>query len=119
MSLVKSNESEESLMMCGRDFESRDDGAYVKEESCVYLEGGICKWLSDEIVKQPCIEGPCPMLFRTKKLTNGDRFRAMTNEELAEELRGNCNHCALLREPCSGCECDEGILAYLNQEATE
>ena len=85
--MIKSNESEESLMMCGRDFESREEGAYVEEEK--------------------------------KVITNGDRFRAMTNEELAKELRGNCNHCALLREPCSGCECDEGILEYLNQEVTE
>ena len=82
--MVKSNESEESLMMCGRDFESREEGAYVEEEK--------------------------------KVITNGDRFRAMTNEELVEFLA--CKECAYDGN-CRGRSCTAGILKYLNQEVTE
>ena len=83
--MVKSNESEETLMMCGRDFESREDGAYVKEEK--------------------------------KKLTNGDKFRSMTNEEIANMIKeGTCANCAYQKAECTDITCEERILAYLNQE---
>lgn len=85
MSLVKSNESEESLMMCGRDFESREDGAHVEEEKEV--------------------------------ITNYEKLFG-TPERAARTLRGKCYFCALEKKVCIGNECDEGIIAYLNQEAT-
>jgi len=31
-----------------------------KRAICKHNTGGICQALSDEVVKQPCIEGPCP-----------------------------------------------------------
>ena len=86
--MIKSNESEESLMMCGRDFESREEGAYVEEEK--------------------------------KVITNGDKIRAMTNEEIANMIKeGTCANCAYRQDDCTDITCEEGILEYLNQEATE
>ena len=86
MSLVKSNESEETLLMCDRDFESREDGAYVEEEKEV--------------------------------ITNYEKLFG-TPERAALTLRGKCYFCALEKKVCIGNECDEGIIAYLNQEAAE
>ena len=54
-------------------------------------------------------------------MTNGDRIRQMSNEELAKLLNEVCvNHC---NHPCSvNCRwrmCEEGIKAYLDMEAEE
>lgn len=54
-------------------------------------------------------------------MTNGDRIRQMSNEELAEFLEGNCTYC-LNYSTCDNklklCdeECEEGIKAYLESE---
>ena len=51
------------------------------------------------------------------KITNGDRIRKMTNEELAEMLhKGYCENCAYRQDDCTDITCEEGILEYLNQE---
>ena len=48
---------------------------------CAYCtEDGYCKKFSDEKVTSWCIQGPC----KDKKPSNGDRIRAMTDEELAK-----------------------------------
>ena len=53
-------------------------------------------------------------------MTNGDRIRQMSNEELAEFIRdkvSNCYCCAY--DDMNGCEthlCIEGIKAYLDME---
>lgn len=49
-------------------------------------EDGVCLLHSEPLYKEPCHEGPCTDY---QSLTNGDRIRAMTDEELAEWL-GNC-----------------------------
>lgn len=47
---------------------------------CVYCtEDGYCKKFSDEEVTSWCVQGPC----KDEKQSNGDRIRAMTDEELA------------------------------------
>lgn len=54
-------------------------------------------------------------------MTNGDRIRQMSNEELARLFDGNCHYC-LNYINCDGdlkkCEegCIEGIKAYLESE---
>ena len=55
-----------------------------------------------------------------KPLTNGDRIRAMTDEELAEwfDLHGECNQCAYHPAQCKT-ECNEGHLKWLKQEVSE
>lgn len=51
-------------------------------------------------------------------MTNGDRIRNMSNEELAEMLSGNCTYCIwhLQIEGKCGSSCEEGIKAYLESE---
>lgn len=52
-----------------------------KEYPCVYFEkDGVCRKLSSDTDFQYCVMGPCP----EKKLSNADRIRAMSDEELAE-----------------------------------
>ena len=60
----------------------------------------------------------CVRNVRSDYMTNGDRIRQMSNEELAEMLNGNCSYCRWGLELNSKCEtsCKEGIKAYLESE---
>ena len=49
---------------------------------CIYNEEGKCKLYSTVYEHSWCVEGPCD----DQTLSNGDRIRAMTDEELAEAL---------------------------------
>ena len=54
-------------------------------------------------------------------MTNGDRIRQMSNEELAFYLKSKlgtlgCNICVYDEDECL-CECVKGIKAYLESEA--
>lgn len=60
--------------------------------------------------------------WHRNKLTNGDRIRQMTDEELVESIGLACKRCAYYkvgRGECSGQdkECTDGNLAWLKQEA--
>ena len=51
-------------------------------------------------------------------MTNGDRIRQMTDEELADIMR--CNQCIYQGMPeCERNDCEYGILAWLKQEVSE
>lgn len=50
-------------------------------------------------------------------MTNGDRIRQMSNEELAEFL--NCDCCIENAERCGGLHCKEGIKSYLERENSD
>ena len=53
------------------------------EYPCIYFEkDGKCRKLSSDIDFQYCVMGPCP----EQKLSNADRIRDMSDEELAEFL---------------------------------
>jgi predicted Zn-ribbon and HTH transcriptional regulator len=62
----------------------------------------------------------CPNCYaqmgEPKKLTNADRVRQMTDEELAEKLR--CDSCLYqdMKSECESSECVHGILAWLQKE---
>lgn len=47
-------------------------------------------------------------------MTNGDRIRQMSNEELVELL--DCDFCIYKEKHFCGTECEEGIKAYLESE---
>ena len=49
-------------------------------------------------------------------MTNGDRIRQMSNEELADMLNGHCEFCVCAMQYCEE-DCEEGIKAYLESEA--
>lgn len=52
-------------------------------------------------------------------MTNGEKIRAMTDEELAKRLR--CDSCLYqdMKSECESSDCDYGILAWLRKEADE
>ena len=50
-------------------------------------------------------------------MTNGDKIRQMSNEELAEVIDKPCDYC--LSENCATTLCVEGIKAYLDMEVEE
>ena len=52
------------------------------EYPCVHFDKGKCKKFSDDKVTSWCIEGPCV----EQMLSNADRIRAMSDEDLAEFL---------------------------------
>ena len=53
------------------------------EYPCVYFEkDGKCQKFSDDTVISYCVMGPCP----EQKLSNSDRIRAMSDDELSEQL---------------------------------
>lgn len=84
------------------------------EYPCIYFEkDGKCRKFSDDTAISYCVMGPCP----EQKLSNADRIRAMSDEELAEYLCGltyccECEH----RDTCNG---EDGYLKWLRQPAEE
>lgn len=50
---------------------------------CIYFEkDGVCRKFSDNTATSYCVMGPCPK----QKLSNADRIRAMSDEDMATEL---------------------------------
>lgn len=76
---------------------------------------GLCLLHSETFYKEPCIEGPCRDYAA---MTNADRIRAMTDEELATWLieRIPCHRCPI--EECNGGHqnCTDFWLDWLKQE---
>lgn len=64
------------------------------EYPCVYYKpGGLCEKYSTDGITSYCVQGPCP----DQRLSNSDRIRAMSDEELAK----------LLLDGCRGSKCEE------------
>lgn len=98
------------------------------EYPCVYFEkDGKCKKFSDNTAISYCAMGPCS----EQKLSNADRIRAMSDEELANEMRkrsisticdivcqGECKAIATLNKT-SNEVCKEIIMKWLQQPAEE
>lgn len=82
-------------------------------------DGCTCK-LDGLLVWNPAVGCKYRKADEDKPLTNGDRIRAMTDEELAEwfDLHGECNTCAYHPAQCKT-ECNEGHLKWLKQEVSE
>ena len=83
------------------------------EYPCVYWSDGMCKKFSDDKVTSWCVEGPCG----DQMLSNADKIRAMSDEELKEficsnsqckfckfERWGRCELLEWLQQPCEGGE---------------
>lgn len=89
---------------------------------CVHRTAeGICKKFSVDGVLSYCVDGPCP----DEVITNGDRIRSMSDEELAEWLTypvcayADCyKRCPALPEN-NRAKCDENILEWLQQPTKE
>ena len=81
-------------------------------------EDGYCKKYSDEEVKTWCVQGPC----KDERPSNADRFRAMTDEELAKYFSyiADCDNCPneLDRECCVNEDaCINKWMKWLKREA--
>lgn len=63
------------------------------EYPCVHHADGKCKLFCDDESISFCVYGPC----RYETPSNGDRIRAMSDEELAK----------LLLDGCRGSKCDD------------
>ena len=89
--------------------------------NCIYkdAENGWCKlhsyWSDSMPVIEYCVEGPCP---DEKSLTNAERIRTMSDEELAEFVTGTdfCETTCHQEHVCDG-KCEAPVLKWLNQEA--
>ena len=108
----------------------REEGHKMSTEyPCIYFEkDGVCRKLSSDTDFQCCVMGPCP----EQKLSNADRIRAMSDEELSDiflradfckccehEKDGACNYiCAYPNIPLyDGCK--QAALTWMKQPAEE
>lgn len=94
------------------------------EYPCVYFEkDGKCRKFSDDTAISYCVMGPCP----EQKLSNADRIRDMSDEELAEFISrieiGDFGPQVYGKTFCDMCkgqyECDDCRLWWLQQPAEE
>lgn len=85
---------------------------------CVYRSNdGICEKYSDNKVLSYCVEGPC----EDEVMTNADKIRNMTDEELATWLiygeSDNCECCDYEFKNCEGENCYRSMIRWLKQQA--
>ena len=94
------------------------------EYPCIYFEkDGKCRKFSDNTAISYCVMGPCP----EQKLSNVDRIRSMSDEELAEFISrieiGDFGPQVYGKTFCDMCkgqyECDDCRLWWLQQPAEE
>lgn len=94
------------------------------EYPCIYFEkDGKCRKFSDNTAISYCVMGPCP----EQKLSNADRIRDMSDEELAEFISrieiGDFGPQVYGKTFCDVCkgqyECDDCRLWWLQQPAEE
>ena len=91
---------------------------------CIYFEkDGKCRKFSDDTAISYCVMGPCP----EQTLSNADRIRAMSDEELSEFISriesGDFGQQVYGKTFCDMCkgqyECDDCRLWWLQQPAEE
>ena len=94
------------------------------EYPCIHFEkNGRCRKFSDDTAVSYCVMGPCP----EQTLSNADRIRRMTDEELAEFISrieiGDFGQQVYGKTFCDMCkgqyECDDCRLWWLQQPAEE
>ncbi len=83
--------------------------------SCVYASG-ICKKTGVEIRTTTGCTYHTP-----KPMTNADRIRSMSDEELVEFILPitECGRCPTGEIPCTGDNCRRTLLGWLREEAAE
>ena len=89
---------------------------------CKYHIGTRCNLPKETFIVMPEIEA-CRHFTQKPKMTNGDKIRQMSDEELAEFINSTdphgymCRYC--VTENCKNQTCCAGVLAWLKQEAKE
>lgn len=74
---------------------------------------------SEEMICLSCGSENEMQTFRPRVVTNGDRIRSMTDEELAHVMQGKCAYCAYTIARCTERECKDGVYEWLKQEVQE
>lgn len=94
------------------------------EYPCIYFEkSGRCRKFSDDTAVSYCVMGPCP----EQTLSNADRIRAMSDEELSEFISrieiGDFGQQVYGKTFCDMCKgqykCDDCRLWWLQQPVKE
>ena len=52
-------------------------------------------------------------------MTNGDKIRSMSDEELADVMQGQCAYCTYRLNRCADKECKDGVYEWLKQEEND
>ena len=88
-----------------------------KEYPCVYYDNEKCrKYPPEEGYVGWCVLGPCSH----ETPSNGDRVRAMSDEEIAKLFYANCPPKRISTDICDSMnDCTECWLDWLNQPAKE
>ena len=72
---------------------------------------------------EPCFLTGCTGYQVKKSMTNGDKLRRMTDEQITDKLVSNpCSVCVYEIEDCTTdqtLKCADGVLAWLKEEAKE
>lgn len=78
-----------------------------------------CKYEHLKGSEKPCCDCANMYMDKYEPITNADRVRNMSDEELAKwiDTITACRHCAYEVAGCGGKNCVEGILQYLQSEA--
>jgi len=90
---------------------------------CIYKDkaDGHCRFRSCAAVTEYCVEGPCV----DEVLTNADRIRSMSDEELAEFLcafkdcSGKCMIGSSVKDCSNLCATKDSLAIWLQQPAEE
>ena len=89
------------------------------EYPCIYFEkDGKCRKFSDNTAISYCVMGPCS----EQKLSNADRIRSMSDEELAKLLLDGCRGSKCDSQPQNeygSVNCFECRMKWLQQPAEE
>ena len=82
------------------------------EYPCVYYDNEKCQKFSDDKFTSWCVLGPCG----EQKLSNADRIRAMSDEELAMLIwRGVCDIISASDAHCEYTTCYDCVLGWIKQ----
>ena len=91
-----------------------------REYPCIYFDqDGVCRKFSDNTAISYCVMGPCPH----ETLSNADRIRQMTDEELANFIPdwSHTTACKCNEHEFIGCDnqCEKFVLDWLQQPEEE
>ena len=84
-------------------------------ETCDHQDGDICGGC-ETLDGVPIKYSPGTLVYKTAR-TNADKFRAMSDEELAKTISGDAIYpWCTEEEPCKYESCTDCVLAWLKQE---
>lgn len=92
---------------------------YCRECKYADWDADGCTCMIDGLSVYNASNYTCDQYRPAKPLTNADRIRQMTDEELADVLQGQCICCAHQLKGCTEKVCKDGAYKWLKQEVSE